>query len=404
MSLPKDLLDQLLSGYLDDALSADERERVERLLQSDPLVAEELQQLRALQHSLRALARADAAGRKLGPAFADRVLDAAVARARAEGLADDHPLIRLAEQPASRPVTVSPRPWRVAALLVGLAASIALAVIALRPETNPPQANSMLAGTSPAMDPLDLAPERMQVGELGVREQGALAAVPGTAASDVAQAESAAPQVEPIAPAPLQPAPPAPPASSIAVAPPSMDVIGEPPSPATINAPGQLAVLMVFRVRTTSAGEASGAVEQAMRLAAIEPATKTPISEVLAGSVPASQPPGGEQAKVLYLQAPLKQLDKFHLQLLADEEGIESVEMSLLSGRPTMQVMEALDIDPTSIRHSSLELVSNNGAVEQLTNQLTQLPFAPLSAPMPLAASSASQGPDVMGQILVLVE
>jgi hypothetical protein len=292
----------------------------------------------------------------------------------------------------------------VAALLVGLAASIALAVIALRPETNPPQANSMLAGTSPAMDPLDLAPERMQVGELGVREQGALAAVPGTAASDVAQAESAAPQVEPIAPAPLQPAPPAPPASSIAVAPPSMDVIGEPPSPATINAPGQLAVLMVFRVRTTSAGEASGAVEQAMRLAAIEPATKTPISEVLAGSVPASQPPGGEQAKVLYLQAPLKQLDKFHLQLLADEEGIESVEMSLLSGRPTMQVMEALDIDPTSIRHSSLELVSNNGAVEQLTNQLTQLPFAPLSAPMPLAASSASQGPDVMGQILVLVE
>ena len=85
MSLPQDLLDQLLSGYLDDALTADEHIRVERLLRSDPDVAEDLRKLRELRHSLQVLSKVDS-DIKLDPGFADRVLGAAVARAREEGL------------------------------------------------------------------------------------------------------------------------------------------------------------------------------------------------------------------------------------------------------------------------------------------------------------------------------
>ena len=57
MSLPKDLLDQLLSGYLDDALSADERDRVDQLLKTDDSVVEELAQLQDLRKSLQNIRR-----------------------------------------------------------------------------------------------------------------------------------------------------------------------------------------------------------------------------------------------------------------------------------------------------------------------------------------------------------
>ncbi len=136
MSLPKELLDQLLTGYLDDALTADERVRVEQLLHSNAEIAVELEQLRDLRRSLQVLSRVDS-DIKLEQGFADRVLGAAVARAREEGLADDHPLIRLAEQPSTSPVVATPHSssWRTAAILVGLAASIVIAVLVLRPQT-----------------------------------------------------------------------------------------------------------------------------------------------------------------------------------------------------------------------------------------------------------------------------
>ena len=135
MSVPRELLDQLLTGYLDDALSADERARVEQLLQSDPEVAKELAQLRTLRQSLKAVAKADSAI-KLDKGFSDRVIGAAMARAHAEGLAEDHPLVRLAEQPSTTRSGGTAAPWRAAGLMVAIAASIMFAVFMLRPEVN----------------------------------------------------------------------------------------------------------------------------------------------------------------------------------------------------------------------------------------------------------------------------
>jgi len=97
MSLPNEIREQLLSGYLDDSLSADECARVERLLASDPDFAAELEELREIRAALKTIASEDEV--KLGSGFANKILDAAVAQARSEGLDDDHPLLRLAEQP-----------------------------------------------------------------------------------------------------------------------------------------------------------------------------------------------------------------------------------------------------------------------------------------------------------------
>ena len=59
MSLPRELLDQLLSGYLDDSLSADERARVEQLLQSDDEIVKELEaRMKELDAEITANARA----------------------------------------------------------------------------------------------------------------------------------------------------------------------------------------------------------------------------------------------------------------------------------------------------------------------------------------------------------
>ena len=123
MSIPSDLLDQLLTGYLDNALSPDERARVESLVESDPQVAADLAELRQLQKSLRSVAEADASI-QLDTGFADRVLGAAVDRARSEGLGEDHPLVRLADQPSAPvPSRNQSFPYQYAAVLIGLAAS-----------------------------------------------------------------------------------------------------------------------------------------------------------------------------------------------------------------------------------------------------------------------------------------
>lgn len=81
MSLPRELLDQLLSGYLDGALSDDERDRVEQLLRNDPEVAREFQELTQLGGTLREIYRVDQR-RQLKPGFADRVLKATVDQAQ----------------------------------------------------------------------------------------------------------------------------------------------------------------------------------------------------------------------------------------------------------------------------------------------------------------------------------
>ena len=74
MSLPPALIDQLLTGYLDEVLSADELARVETLLKTEPSIAAELVKLQEMRSALKAVALADSDIR-LDAGFAERVID-----------------------------------------------------------------------------------------------------------------------------------------------------------------------------------------------------------------------------------------------------------------------------------------------------------------------------------------
>ena len=188
--LPPAIIDQLLTGYLDEVLSADELAQVEKLLQNAPAVAEELAKLHELRLALKSIALADDDIR-LDAGFAERVVDEAVLRAWAEGLADEHPLLQLEEQGKSnvKPVATVPT-WRVAAVMVGLAASIALAVVLVRSDSHRGSGNSP-ADVVVQVDPGVPVPEEQRGSGFGTDA--------GTAIVSNRKDE---PLVEPVAPGP----------------------------------------------------------------------------------------------------------------------------------------------------------------------------------------------------------
>ena len=110
MALPDELLDELLSAYLDGAASSDECARVEHLLERDPSVAAHFQSLVDQRAQLRAIALRDrACGARLPVDFAETVVAAAIRQARTDDAAEHHPLIIASNQAGSinRPSNVS---------------------------------------------------------------------------------------------------------------------------------------------------------------------------------------------------------------------------------------------------------------------------------------------------------
>ncbi len=411
MSLPKELLDQLLSGYLDDALTVDERVRVEQLLQSNAEVAAELEQLRDLRRSLQVLSRADSDIR-LDRGFADRVLGAAVARAREEGLADDHPLIRLAEQPSTSPSVSAPgnHSWRNAAILVGLAASIALAVFLLRPQSEIDP--SMIAKVDPVQNnPQDgqVAPESVEPSP-GVEPGPMLVENSQPAAEEVATIAPLTP-ADPLNPTPVVDEP------RLGSAPREAVAAVEVPAPAMTPDSGsavrksadpmmQLGAILVVDVRRTDAGRVSDAVAKAMEAADITPSSRKEVTEQITGFVAGNVDKVSEDTSVLYLQLPGRKFDRFHQQLWADQEGIESVRMTIAVDAPFLEVVDSVRPDPTTVQHegATFELFSQGDVVDQLAHELSELPFPVVDRSKPAAAAAAlGTGPDIQAQVLVLV-
>ncbi len=435
MSIPSDLFDQLLTGYLDDALSPDERARVESLLQSNPQVSADLAELRAMQASLREIADLDSTIR-LDAGFADRVLGAAVDRARTEGLNEDHPLVRLTDQPSSNSApTGRISLYRYAGVMVGLAASIAIAVFALRgdPSDDKPLA---LAGIT---QPENAERERAAIGRSGDLESSStdesIVGIDSFNADGVDAGETETgreapePMLEAIATVdrPTTDVPSADvPCRVRAMCPvldvpsadvPSVDARSFDASKAGLSQniasqaakqqqPAvQLGAILVLEVRLTAAGQMSNAIASSMRTAGLQPADEKALPGELAEQLASSDEPivpEGDMT-VLYLQATAKKLDRFYLSLLADQAGVESVGMSLAVNAPILQIVRSLTPDPTTIRHAntSLELSSEQSVVGDLAGQLSRLDFAPLSRET--ATAMSQNDPDEPAQILLLV-
>ena len=404
MSLRPAIIDQLLTGYLDEVLTADELAQVEKLLQNEPAVAEELAKLQELRLALKSIALADDDIR-LDAGFAERVVDEAVLRARAEGLADEHPLLQLEEQGKSnvKPVATVPT-WRVAAVMVGLAASIALAVVLVR------SASHRGSGNSPAdvvvqVDPGVPVPEEQRGSGFGTDA--------GTAIVSNRKDE---PLVEPVAPGPDLDKPLEALAnnqnankqntdagSSVA----TKDTGPKPDQEAADmvsvepNQPAALGIIAVYHVELTDLGREQEAFKNALTLAGLSLDHKKKISEAVVGLSENPQKQA-KDAKVIYLQAPAKALDRLYLRLLADRQGVKGIGMSLATNAPLMRVVNAVRQDPTVVRHesSSLQLLSDDESLSQLTATLQELDFIRMSE----GQAVPSGGFDETAEVLLLVQ
>lgn len=432
MSLPREILDQLLSGYLDGALSADERSRVEALLRSDPQVAQELEALRQLRASLRELYRAGA--KPLGEKFADRVIESAVTQARAEGLGDDHPVVRLAEQPSTATGSGSSSKRRVASVIIALAALIALAVVLVLPlqqngdDAPLAEGDSRIAAQGDGAGDAEVAPETTEPEPIETAEQQPEPVLAAGQEQDpgaiIGSLENAAPSSQfaddPSVPRdgqrPEQPSQ-GPSSEMIAdagspTAEPIRPDSEEPREEAAPDAPApRLGAILVLQVRRTDQGRASRAIRAAMRAASIEAASQKQISDqvasMVAESVDAAEDTGGS---IVYLQAPAKQIDQFFLHLVGDRAGIESVAMSLVTDAPVLDMVQSLHaVDPTEVRHETAWQLqaTDQRAIGALSQRLADREFIPLdetTAAMGItSAAPGSQGADVMSQVLVLI-
>ena len=411
MSLPKELLDQLLTGYLDDALSQDERARVDHLLQTDDSVADELAQLEDLRTSLKAVSLADS-DIKLDAGFADRVLGEAVARARAEGLSEDHPLMRLEEQPSKAlPAAASSSSWKFAGVMVGLAASIVFAVLLLRPD----DPNGTPGGQIAQVDSSAIPPKVTDsIPESGEPIKSSLAPGRDQIASSATKIETVAEAIDapPVSPSPEEVMPKVETTGDAkidvgtiaSVDAPAMDLEIASPEAVGVNPDqqlGGLGAIMVLNVTRSAEGREPDAVRAAMQLASINPPSEKRITEEVAGFVKDSSLVREEDgATVLYLQAPAKDLDRLYLRLMADEVGIESIGMTLAMNAPVMNLVNNLRQDPTTIQHeqASLQLVSDDAALAHLAGELGGMEYL-----TDRGVSIPSSGSDEMGEMLLLI-
>ena len=397
MSLPPALIDQLLTGYLDEVLSDDELARVETLLKTEPSIAEELAKLQELRSALKAVAFADSDIR-LDPGFAERVIDEAVQRARSEGVSDEHPLVRLDNKTAvNTPAASDSSTWRIAAVMVGLAASIALAVFLMRSEEEREtgESNSQIAQVKPD-PPVPELPEGIKL-----QPDPASAIVSSQSGNSGVIRTTEAPNVE----KPIEDGVQSPQVDGNAVA--AMPDSGTKPNELSPKAVGAepavtLGSIVVINVELTDEGREQDVFNAAMMRLGLKASRQKKISEEVVGGIENPSLQKSQGAAVVYLQAPAKELDRLYLTLIEDRVGVKSVGMSLAMNAPVMRAISSVRQDPTAVRHesSSLQLLSDDGTMAQLTDTLLNLNFMGMRK----GATVPSSGGDQMGEILLLVK
>lgn len=398
MSLPPEILDQLLSGYLDDVLSVDERARVEQLLNDDPSVQTKLEQLQELGTSLKDLDRSTQ--HRLDDGFADRVLKATVDQATGEGLSEDHPVMMLARQP-SVSESVAPKGnaviWKAASVLTALAASVAVAFVVL----NGPDKDKNIAEVQSIEPKSDLVADDTNVSE-DIKPEIVVDPKPPIAVPESIEKVADVPAPTPIntesvvAPADLK-------TTKIAV----VDKTPATENPVKIDSNViSSGFVVVLDVKLTEVGHMEDAIRIALKEAKIDAVQSRQID---AGMVAFKKKLGEgiDGAKVLYLEGSAKKLDNFANRLYLDREGVGSIGFNMSFDAPLMNFVSSLKkIDATKIQHvSAWELADDNGnAVSTLVSELTSRNFANVNRDKPnTGLVKMADGQDVPSRIFVIV-
>ena len=356
--------------------------------------------LQELRSALKAVAIADSDIR-LDTGFAERVIDEAVQRARCEEISGEHPLLRIDNQPVvNAPAASDSSTWRIAAVMVGLAASIALAVFLLRAEEEREtgDSNPQMAQVQPDT-PVPGIPEDIK---LQPDPASAIASIQSGNPGVGRTAES--PDVE----SPIEEGVQSPTIDESSVA--AMPNTGTQPNEFSPEVGGAesaqpamtLGAILVVNVELTEEGREQDVFSTAMMRAGLKASSQKKISEEVVGVIENPSLQKSQGAAVVYLQAPAKDLDRLYLGLIADRAGVKSVGMSLAMNAPVMRAINAVRQDPTAVRHdsSSLQLLSDDDTIAQLTETLLNLEFMGMRN----GVTVPSTGGDQMAEILLLVK
>jgi len=352
MSLPESEKELLLSASLDDALSPEEQDKLDRWFREDPSAHKRRDELAALVSSVRTayqpLTRANPQRRRLGREFADSIVEQAIACAAAENLPASHPLIKLGklgETHVTSPASAASLRWpRIAAAAV-LAASLMLAVVISQQQAADPNvpADGAIAQVDPQREPLS--------GVFTDRADGAvrIAATDPSSVSDPAQSPA-----QSIASLPLAADAAAVPADRMVPA----DVAAESIVPSR-SLPTELAMsgaaadrdkspeatlpltaVMVVSLELTEAGRSSLALLEALRNADIRLGSKGVVSEQVVSELRRTDViqtlEGDSSAKLYFVEAPAKQIDQFLMRVMSDKDSFASIGLSIADNPPLL--------------------------------------------------------------------
>lgn len=438
MSLPREIREELLSAYLDDALRGDERTRVEQLLATDEDAKRLFEQMREIRASTKAAMRSN---RRPAAGLSRRVIATAMARAEQTGLPAEHH-VRVAASRGGKAKASPRRNWNrqygPAAVALTLAASLLLAVTLWNADskqdlpggTNQPGGIANLAPAE-AGAPRDLAAEGIADAENRVEVS--------SDAGSLADAEKTSTVLPDEAPMEF-PSNEGPAAEALATA--EMDRTGRDNEQATREDPtesmaadreanqgldGPAAMLatqavMMFEVEQTEAGRANNAVLQAMRNAGIQADLKQRVTDAVVGYLQKAQLVAdggdtGDQAaasspvSVVYVEASGKQLDQFMLSLFKDTEQVARIGWNLAMDAPVVDAATQIEkIVATDVRHAE----STSAAWQLVTGDAQQgfaapgagREFFPINRSDPSgweAVGSADTGPDIRSKLLILI-
>ena len=425
MSVPREILDQLLSGYLDETLSGDERTQLERLLREDAAVAQELEDLQQIRSELKEIRRIDA-GIQLDAGFSNRVIDAAIAQAHNEGLGEDHALVKLAEQPANvSPVGDSKTtPWlKVAGGLAALAASVAVAIVVMPPSNDEPITIAAIPESSNQQAPVDLPSVDISTDildghspKVAQRETDASPGAPVLADNDAdatpmvaaAVPKTSAPNGDSPNEAPVTDGP-----SPSALAEAMATVQGmhgnKVDEDALSKAMAGLDSLMVMRVTRTEAGRQARAVRTAMQASRIRPTEEKMLADDMVGALTEATKDDDTldgPFQVLYLEVGANKFDYLGQSLVADTDGIEEVGFSMIATPLAKEFSKRLkkNLTPAEARQPKNWRLKGMG-LNMLAGELarTEVKRVKLNGP-PSEAPLEEDGPVQLSRILILVQ
>lgn len=362
MPSPESDLEQLLSASLDGELTPEQQLELDQLFANDPELSRQRDELVAL----RGLVRQSLLSQRpqtLGRGFADRVIDAAIAKAEAEGVRSDHPLVRLAHGDGSTDSRSAGNNagrfnWRYAGALATLAASLAfVAFLSNRPRDREPSGSREVASGKGqliqgiASEPLD-------------DPNGPAPAAPKTKTSPKPSTEIAAASPTP-SPSPVptnSPVPnkPTPPAAADAM---PAQVANIPPAGGV-----KLAAVMVVAFDLTEHGEDSMALDQALASEGISLGVRGELDDEMVDELVESkviaagdEPNVAEEPwNVYFVQAPAAQISSFVDRLSRDEKSFDDFSWGIASDPDgSIDIVEQFAASPTKAAPNQRGLYHN---------------------------------------------